>query len=173
MTTSRFAIFAIYVLVALSMWSPDAETSATGMVVLARYALFVDPQASLAVVHTEVDDINDILGGAVEFDDATSVRGRVGLRLGHETQTSNGIIYSGDVTAAVWQDFTGDNDATVFAPLTPATNVSDDPTETYGDVSVGFNVLAPEGWSGFLRANYLFAEDYDAIAGNAGVRYAW
>ena len=137
------------------------------------HGLFVDPQASLAVVHTEIDDIDDILGGAVEFDDGTSVRGRLGLRLGHETTASDGTIYSGDVTASVWQEFAGDNDATVFAPLTPATNVSDDPAETYGDVSVGFNVLAPEGWSGFLRANYLFAEDYDAIAGNAGIRYAW
>ena len=51
MTTSRFAIFAIYVLVALSMWSPDAETTATGMVVLGRYALFVSTSMAI-VLHT-------------------------------------------------------------------------------------------------------------------------
>jgi exopolysaccharide production protein ExoQ len=51
MTTSRFAIFAIYVLVALSMWSPDAEDAATGAVVLARYALFVST-SMVIVLHT-------------------------------------------------------------------------------------------------------------------------
>jgi autotransporter family porin len=136
-------------------------------------SLFVEPQASLVVLHTEIDDIDDIFGGAVDFEDETSVRGRLGLRLGHEQTASNGILYSGDVTAGVWQSFTGDNDVTIFAPLTPASNVSDDPGETFGDVSVGFSVQSPDGWSGFIRANYLFAEDYDAIAGNAGVRYAW
>jgi exopolysaccharide production protein ExoQ len=55
MTTSRFAIFAIYVLVALSMWSPDAsaETAASGTVVLARYALFVSTSMAI-VLHTYV-----------------------------------------------------------------------------------------------------------------------
>jgi autotransporter family porin len=38
---------------------------------------------------------------------------------------------------------------------------------------VGFSVLRPDGWSGFVRANYLFASDYEAISGNAGLRYAW
>jgi O-antigen ligase len=51
MTTSRFAIVAIYVLVALSMWSPDAEAAATGMVVMARYALFVSTSMAI-VLHT-------------------------------------------------------------------------------------------------------------------------
>jgi O-antigen ligase len=55
MTTSRFAIFAIYVLVALSMWSPDAgsESNATGIWVLLRYALFVSTSMAI-VLHTYI-----------------------------------------------------------------------------------------------------------------------
>ena len=49
MTTSRFAIFAIYVLVALSMWSPDAESASSGFGVLARYALFLSASMAIAV----------------------------------------------------------------------------------------------------------------------------
>ncbi len=30
-----------------------------------------------------------------------------------------------------------------------------------------------EAWSGFLRGNYQFSEDLDAIAGSAGLRYSW
>jgi autotransporter family porin len=40
-------------------------------------------------------------------------------------------------------------------------------------VSLGLSMASPEGWSGFLRANYLFGTDYEAVSGNAGVRWAW
>jgi len=133
---------------------------------------FIEPQASLVVLHTEVDDIDDIFGGAVEFEDETSVRGRLGIRLGADYD-QGGVILTPDVTASVWQSFTSDNTATIFAPLTPAFDVSDDPGETVGDVSLGLAVMAPDGWSGFLRGNYQFAEDFEAITGNAGVRYSW
>ena len=55
-------------------------------------------------------------------------------------------------------------------PGLPDFGVSDDPGQTFGDVSLGFSVASPDGWSGFLRANYLFADDYEAVSGNAGVR---
>ena len=77
------------------------------------------------------------------------------------------------MTASVWEEFNGDNDVTILAPLFPATGVSDDPGETFGDISLGFSMLAPEGWSGFLRGNYQFADDYEAFSGNAGLRYSW
>ena len=103
----------------------------------------------------------------------TSVRGRLGLRLGHEETDESGIVYTGDVTASVWQEFAGDNSVTIFAPLTPATGVSDDPGETFGDISLGFSVAAPDGWSGFIRGGYQFNDDFEAISGNAGLRYAF
>jgi len=51
--------------------------------------------------------------------------------------------------------------------------VSDDPGETFGDVSLGFSMLTPEGWSGFLRGDYQFGDDYEAFSGNAGLRFNW
>ncbi|WP_119388156.1 autotransporter outer membrane beta-barrel domain-containing protein [Taklimakanibacter lacteus] len=164
--------------------APDADDVDTDVVNLGglidagykmplNHGLFAEPQASLAVVHTEIDDIDDVMGGSVDFEDETSIRGRLGLRLGHELTASNQLIYSSDVTASVWQEFAGDNDVTIAAPGFPVSDVSDSPSETYGDVALGFSVQSPEGWSSFLRANYQFAEDYDAFAGNAGVRFAW
>ncbi|MFZ5673799.1 MAG: autotransporter outer membrane beta-barrel domain-containing protein [Pseudomonadota bacterium] len=135
--------------------------------------VFVEPQATLAVLHTEIDDV-DIFGGTVEFDDQTSVRGRLGLRLGYDHTAANQMIFSSDVTASVWQEFTGgDNEATIVTADFPAFGVSDAPGETVGDISLGFSVAAPEGWSGFLRGNYQFSDDLDAIAGSAGLRYTW
>ncbi len=135
-------------------------------------SVFLEPQASLAVVHTEIDDV-DIFGGTVEFDDETSVRGRLGMRLGFDHTAENSLVYSGDVTAGAWEDFSGDNDVTIATPGQPSFGVSDDAGGTMGDVSLGFSVASPEGWSSFIRGNYQFAQDYDAYSGNAGLRYAW
>lgn len=135
-------------------------------------SMFVEPQASLAVVHSEIDDV-DVFGGTVQFDDETSVRGRLGLRVGFDHQAADTTIFTGDVIASVWEDFSGDNNATIADPALPSFGVSDDPGSTMGDVSIGFGVAAPEGWSGFLRGNYQFANDYDAYSGNAGLRYSW
>jgi autotransporter family porin len=137
------------------------------------HGLFVEPQASLSVLHTEIDDIDDIFGGQVAFDDATSVKGRLGLRLGHDFTAGNAVVYSSDMTASVWQDFSGDNNAIITAFDLPATEVADDPGRTIGDLSLGFSMTAPEGWSGFLRGHYQFTQDLDAVTGTAGLRYAW
>jgi len=77
------------------------------------------------------------------------------------------------VTASVWQDFSGDNNATITAVDFASAEVADDPGQTIGDLSLGFSMTAPEGWSGFLRGHYWFAQDLDAVVGNAGLRYVW
>lgn len=125
------------------------------------------------MVYSEFDD-TDIFGGEVDFDDETSVRGRLGLRLGFDHLDDSGTVISGDVTASVWEEFSGDNDVAIIAPGLPGSlGASDDPGATVGDVSLGLSVADPEGISGFLRGDYQFAEDYEAIIGNAGVRSAW
>jgi len=136
------------------------------------HELFIEPQASLAVVQTEIDDV-DVFGDKVKFDDETSVRGRLGVRLGIDHTASDQTVYSSDVTASVWEDFSGDNNVSITDPAFGSFGGSDDPGETYGDVSLGFSVAAPEGWSSFIRGNYQFGEDFEAFTGNAGVRYAF
>jgi outer membrane autotransporter protein len=133
---------------------------------------FIEPQATLAVLHTEIDDV-DIFGGTVEFDDQTSFRGRLGLRIGFDHTDATGTVYSADVTGSAWEDFSGDNEVTIANSGLPNFSVSDDPGQTIGDVSLGLSMASPEGWSGFLRGNYLFGTDYEAVSGNAGVRWAW
>lgn len=136
------------------------------------HQFFIEPQATLAVVHTEIDDV-DIFGGTVQFDDETSIRGRLGLRLGYDHTGSNQVVYSSDVTASVWEEFSGENDISIADPVFGSFGALDDAGGTYGDVSLGFSMVAPEGWSGFIRGNYQFGEDFEAFAGNAGLRYAW
>lgn len=137
------------------------------------HTAYVEPQATLAVVHSEMDDL-DIFGGTVEFDDDTSVRGRLGLRVGVDHTHDDATVYMADVTASVWENFTGgDSEVTIVDTGLPDFGASDDSLSTYGDISLGIGVANPDGWSTFVRGNYLFADDYEAFAGNAGVRFVW
>jgi outer membrane autotransporter protein len=136
------------------------------------HMVYLEPQASFGVVYTDVDDV-DIFGGTVEFDDQTDVRGRLGLRVGVDDTQLDDTVYSADVTASVWEDFTNDNKVNIIGPGIPDFGASDNPEETYGDLSLGLSASSPDGWSAFLRGNYLFAEDYEAVQGSAGVRWAW
>jgi outer membrane autotransporter protein len=136
------------------------------------HTVYLEPQASLGVLYTDIDNV-DIFGGTVEFDDQTDVRGRLGLRLGADDTQLDDTVYSADVIASVWEDFTNDNKVTITGPGFPDFGASDSPNETYGDVSVGLSAASPDGWSAFLRGHYLFAEDYEAVSGSAGVRISW
>jgi len=137
------------------------------------HTAYIEPQASLAVVHTEIDDV-DVFGGTVEFDDDTSVRGRLGMRFGVDHTHADATVYSADVTASVWETLTGgDSDVTIVDTGVPDFGASDDQSSTFGDISLGLGVANPDGWSSFVRGNYLFAEDYEAFTGNAGVRFVW
>ena len=51
MTSPRFAVFAIYVLVALSMWSPDTDSVYAGISGPLRYALFISTSVAI-MAHT-------------------------------------------------------------------------------------------------------------------------
>ncbi len=55
------------------------------------------------------------------------------MRLGHNFTSGNSVVYSSDVTASVWQDFSGDNNATITAIDFPA---AEDPGQTIGDLSL-------------------------------------
>jgi autotransporter family porin len=109
----------------------------------------------------------------VEFEDSDSFRGRLGARIGGVFQTANYAI-SPDLTVSVWQEFSGENQATIggFAPVADFT-AEDDRDETFGEVSVGLSATGQNGWSGFLKGDYTFADDYNAAAVNGGVRYNW
>jgi hypothetical protein len=134
---------------------------------------FLEPQATLAYVNSDFDDV-DIFGGTVEFEDGESFRGRLGARIGGVFQTANYAI-SPDLTVSVWQEFSGDNEATITGFVGPAGffDVEDESDDTFGEVSVGLSATGQNGWSGFLKGDYTFSDDYNSAAVNGGVRYNW
>ena len=158
----------------------DDETSVTsiGGRVDAGYKFgdrfFVEPQGTLAYVHTEFEDDVDLFGGDVDFDEDDSFRGRLGLRVGAVFETAS-VRSSPDVTGSVWQEFAGDNSVSVDgfggADLPEFDDTDDD---TRGEVVVGLSAVSlTNGWSGFVRGKYEVSDEFEAFGVNGGLRYNW
>jgi outer membrane autotransporter protein len=132
--------------------------------------VFVEPQGTLAYVHSDFDDVS-VFGGTVSSD-GESLRGRVGLRAGKDWQFD--VVNVGmDATASVWHEFLDDNEATVKGFVTPNFTASVSEVDTYGEVGGGLTFVGTDGWSGFARGKYQFADKLSAGTVNAGLRYTW
>jgi hypothetical protein len=78
-----------------------------------------------------------------------------------------------DATASVWHEFLDDNEATVKGFVTPNFTASVSEVDTYGEVGGGLTFVGTDGWSGFARGKYQFADKLSAGTVNAGLRYTW
>ena len=133
--------------------------------------VFVEPLATLAVADTDIDDF-ERNGNDVEFDDETSVRGRLGLKVG-TSFAGESLTVEPAVTASVWHEFGGDNGATITSGGATF-DLSDSMDETWGEVSGMLTFFAPgSGISAFGKVDVVFGEDIEGFTGRGGVRFAW
>jgi outer membrane autotransporter protein len=139
----------------------------------ARQGAFVEPQASIAVARSEID--NFTLGGnAVEFSDETDVRGRLGVRVGTSHTAKDGMLVEPFVTGSVWGDFSGDNKATLTSLGTTFGPFKDHGDDVWGVVSGGVNVFSQSGRTSiFAKLDVVVGEDTDGLSAKGGLRYNW
>ena len=132
---------------------------------------FFEPLATVSVVDSQIDDFNRN-GNSVNFDDGTSVRGRLGLRAGR-SYTADVMTFEPFVIASVWHEFEDSSQATLVSGGT-LFNLLDDLQGTWGEVSAGVNVFnVGMGASGFVKLDVVFGDDIQGAGGQAGVRYRW
>jgi outer membrane autotransporter protein len=131
---------------------------------------FIEPVASLAYVHTSLDNIT--AGGTdITFNDGSSLRGKIGARLGFTSMTASGQ-FDPYVHAYVGNEFLGDNSA--FFASGPGLTVTDDVSGIFGEVGGGFNYLTTDRRTSIYgQANYIFADGYQAGNVKLGVRMNW
>ena len=135
---------------------------------------FVEPRASLAYVATDIDDF-DILGNTVSIDGGDSLQGTIGFRAGTALDGGDGMTIVPYLTADVGNEFLGDASASFDAGGAVA-EVDDQAgiDGVFGQVGVGIDLVdLGDGISAFAKGNYRFAEDYNSLSGNVGVRIAW
>jgi outer membrane autotransporter protein len=133
--------------------------------------MFVEPLATIGVVDSEIDNFTQG-GNRVSFDDGTSVRGRLGLRLGTNFKTAQ-MTVEPFVIGSVWHEFEDENRAALMSSGT-LFNLADRFEDTWGEVSAGINLFnISGGTSGFGKIDVAFGDDVDGIGGQIGVRYKW
>jgi hypothetical protein len=145
---------------------------------------FFEPQATIEVVHTEfcgstaINCFNNpgvVFANTVVSLDDTSVRGRLGARVGLTGWQWAGWTVEPSVTGSVWETFTGNN----VASLTSNGFVLDlndvNQHKTQGEVGGMVNVFGGLGspWSGFVKGDYRFASGYSDGSVKGGLRYQW
>jgi outer membrane autotransporter protein len=127
---------------------------------------FIEPLASLAYVHTEVDNFTGG-GGTVDFSNGESLRAGAGARIGAVMPAAGGSVEV-SLLGRVWNEFEGDNTITVTDGGTTET-FSDDTSGVIGEAE------ATIGWtngqlSTFLSGGGKFGENFTSWNAQAGVR---
>lgn len=135
-------------------------------------SVFVEPLVSVAYVQTKLDDI-EVPGdaGTIEFDDATSLRAGLGVRVGADTELL-GQSAGFSLTARHWNEFEGENGVSL-AGNAPVLLV-DDYSGSVSELAAGFSMQTSNGAaSAFLNFGSKFGEGYRSVDGAIGVRMRW
>ncbi|MDO8288146.1 MAG: autotransporter domain-containing protein [Parvibaculum sp.] len=132
-------------------------------------SLFVEPLATLAYARTSIDSFT-VLGTDVDFEDADTLRGSLGLRIGGQTKVSQGTLVSASLTGRVWNEFEGKNNV-AFHSEGPDLVLDDDFGGAYSEIGGSINVIGTEsGWSGFINGGTKFKNDYTDTSVKVGLR---
>jgi len=129
---------------------------------------FVDPQATLEYVYTELEDA-ELAGTAVTASGRT-LKGRLGVRVG-TTMNLGGSRLEASIMPSVWHLIDDDSDVD-FANAGPRFRLTDQRDRTYGEVSGIVNLLGGGNVSGFLKADYRFSGELKGYGLRGGLRIA-
>ncbi|HNB26624.1 MAG TPA: autotransporter outer membrane beta-barrel domain-containing protein [Alphaproteobacteria bacterium] len=141
---------------------------------LSANGLYVQPQAQLSYAHSGEDSFKDDAGSEIELQDADSLRGRLGARLGQELSTTAGAAaepVKGNfyLEASVNQEFLGETEAKVSG----LTLQQELPDTTY-QVGGGIDIALPKSGVSFtVDADYTFGEEADGVSATGGFRINW
>ena len=138
-----------------------------------RDGMFYEPLATISVVDSQIDDFARN-GNSVKFDEGTSVRGRLGLRVGTSFKAAQELTVEPFVIGSVWHEFKDDNQAALISTGATLFNLADSLTGTWGEVSAGVNLYnIGAGASGFAKVDVVLGDDVNGVGGQVGVHYKW
>jgi outer membrane autotransporter protein len=133
---------------------------------------FVEPLASISYVRTTFDSITLPMAAGVTFDNATSLRASIGVRVGASTSNDNYKLKF-NVTGRLWNEFEGDNHVNINSGG-PVLRLGDDFGGGFGELSGGANIFSANGnLSAFINGGVKFRSDYHETGITAGFRYQW
>ena len=137
---------------------------------LTQGGLFVQPQLQLSYAHAWGDSFRDDSESEIELEDADSVRGRAGLKLGEELPSASGDAkgtFYAEASAA--QEFLGDTSARASG-----VNLDQELPGTTFEVGGGVDIALPkDGVTLAFDADYIFGDDADGVQATGAIRINW
>ena len=132
---------------------------------------FIEPVAGVSYVSTTIDDLA-VRGGVVSFDDAASLRGNIGARIGTVAEMDTMKVQFTAI-GRVWNEFDGDGQTTLVNSG-PAFVVTDRFDGMFTEVGGGINVFShDERLSAFVNASYRWNDEWTDASVSLGARYRW
>lgn len=127
----------------------------------------------LAYVRTDIDDVS-LAAGDIDFEnDAESLRGGIGLRVGANLHTGMEHTVSMSLIGRAWNEFEGENQVTIGG-VGGFDVVDQGPEDVYGELDGTLSVASrTTGWSGQVSGSYKFNDDYESASVKGGMRYQW
>ncbi|NEX93026.1 autotransporter outer membrane beta-barrel domain-containing protein, partial [Caulobacter sp. 17J65-9] len=131
--------------------------------------LFLEPSAALAWVETDLDGFSDG-GTGFDYDDATSLRGRTGVRVGGEATIGNAVFvpYVGVHAAG---ELDGENRMRVTDGETY--QLVDEGRGSWAEAEVGVSGATWFGLEAFAEAKALSGGDVRGWSARLGARWRW
>lgn len=137
---------------------------------LAGDAWFVEPVASLAWTTTRIDSFT-ASGATLDFEDADSLVGKAGMRVGW-TVGSGDVVLVPAIGVFAIEEFEGEN-AMTFTTGATSFAVADTPPGAYGKVEFGVTAQTFYGLEGYVRGEVNFGDEADGGAVRLGARWRW
>jgi len=135
---------------------------------------FWEPLATVDAVWTDFRKV-DLPGVGLDLNtnNNENLRGRLGVRLG-TSYLNGGYRIEPSVTAGVWHSFAGDNSGMLTSGVYTL-NLTDASSHlTYGEVGAAVNVVElGSRWSGFVKGDVRFGDDYWGGSVKGGARFQW
>jgi hypothetical protein len=139
----------------------------------------IEPIATLAWVRADIDDLviaspdNPLAtSNTARFDNAVSLRGALGARIGFEMPISSLRIHYG-LTGRYWNEFDGETKV-VIASTGPDANLADTFDGSFLDLAGRIGISDSSGnVSGYIDARSTSGDDYSSLGLSAGFRYQW
>lgn len=131
----------------------------------------VEPLVGLAYVRTSFDDLT-LQAAELQTDDATSLRGSLGARVGGGVDLGGARLHLSG-TGRFWEEFEGDNQATLLAGAERVA-LTDDVGGSFGELGAGMTLTSASGAvSFFANAGGAFGDDYRSTDATIGFRLQW
>lgn len=132
--------------------------------------LWFEPAAAIDWIKVDLDDL-EIAGASAEFRDATSLRARLGARIGTVVRADRYVVTPSAGLYAI-DELDGENEMD-FTFGASSYAVTDVPYDTHGRADIGVSVSGPQALNAWAKLEADFGDGAEGLTLRLGGRWSW